>query len=145
MTNSAKHKPTRFKVNLGPKGSLPPKKQRNPRKPNLKSAFEKFTENYYNGNETEAKEVLTLYHNCGNEKIQESILTVQICHKSLSIRLAKKLFNIGSHKYNRIKDGRYKKKPGGYKPNFVSIIILLHFMFIKYGNILFNNSFVDDC
>ena len=129
MTNSAKQKPTRFKVNLGPKGNKPPKKQRNPRKPNLKSALEKFTDDYYNGNETEAQEVLHLYHNCGNEKIKESILTVLICHKSISIRLAKKLFNIGSHKYNRIKEGRYKKKPGGYKPNFVSIIIPLKFMY----------------
>ncbi len=129
MTNSEKHKPTRFKVNLGPKGNIPSKKHRNPRKPNLKSALEKFTDDYYKGNKTEAQEVIELYHNCGNEKIQESILTVLICQKCLSIQLAKKLFNIGSHKYNRIKDGRYKKKPGGYKPNFVSIIIPLNFMY----------------
>jgi len=116
----------RFNANLGPKGAKPPKRQRNPRKPKIKG-LPKFIAQYFNGDVEEANKLIQLYQK-SNLKIQESILTVLICHKKVDVRTIRELFHIGTHRFHRIKRGDHKRKPGGDKPNFVSKMRYNHFI-----------------
>ena len=108
-----------FKVKLGPKGAKPPKKRNNPRAvKDSNDDLRTFTVKFYNGDTEEVDKLLKLYRE-GNEKIKESLLSYVICHFGVPLRIVKTVFHIGAHKYKRIKQGLWKKKPGGNKPNFV--------------------------
>ena len=106
---------------LGPKGQMPIKAQRCPRKKSTLSSLHVFANKHHNGNQTEAQSVVEAYFN-GNVKFKEALLVVYICNNGMSMRLAKEVFHIGSHRYDRIKECREKLKPGGDKPTFVSTV-----------------------
>ena len=119
MEKNVNFKSQRFIVNLGPKGAKPPKPQRNPR--HLKSqGLPRLIIEFFKGDKEEVNDLLNLYLG-GDDAIQESILTFLIRHKKVPTRLMKSVFKIGTHRYNRIRNGQSRKKPGGDKPTFVSI------------------------
>ena len=109
-------------VNLGPKGRKPVKKQRKPQIPSKMTDFRKFTTKHHKGNLEEAEANVAHYFLSENSKFKEAMLVTYICNDNLSCRLAKKIFKIGSHRYLRLKQCREKEKPGGVKPNFVSVV-----------------------
>ena len=104
---------------LGPKGRIPIKTQRNPRKKTAKSAMFHFVNDYHDGDEEAAKASIESYK-IGSHAFKESILTTWININGMPLRMAKELFNIGAHKYTRLKDQRPKLKPGGPRANHVS-------------------------
>ena len=118
-----KHVSKRLDSALGPKGQIPSKTQRRPRQKSTLLPINVFAIKHHNGNQVEAEDVVKAYFN-GNEKFKEALLVVYICNNGMSMRLAKDVFHIGSHRYNRIKDCRDKQKPGGDKPNYVSNVDL---------------------
>ena len=121
MEKKVNSKLLQFIVNLGPKGAKPPKPQRNPRQ--LKSqGLPRLIIDFFKGDKEEVNDLLKLYES-SDDATQESILTFLIRHKKVPTRLMKSVFKIGTHRYNRIRNGESRKKPGGDKPSFVSIVL----------------------
>jgi len=116
---------------LGKKGSIPPIKQRFPRKKKkivesaYETAFKKFIE-LVDFDKDAAKEVMELYEESIDENVRESILLYWIGSRRLAERIARPLFKIGSSKYKRILELQNKKKPGGRKPNWVILLVNLN-------------------
>jgi hypothetical protein len=115
---------------LGAKGSMPPMKQKFPRKKKnktLQSPYENALKKFIELNDFDkdaAKEIMDLYLESNDEQVRESILLYWISSRGLAERIARPLFGIGSTKYKRLLDLQIvKKKPGGRKPNWVYLII----------------------
>ena len=122
LIRMSEQKKERCKVKLGPKGAKPPKKQLNPRKRKTQGLTRLITE-FFDGNSDEVDSILFAYET-GTPARRDSILTLLACHKKVPARLIRSIFNIGSHRFRRIKLGLTKQKPGGDKPNYVRCIIL---------------------
>ena len=118
--------------NLGKKGSILPRKQKNPRPSKKKDGKLKKGANYMGSpfwkdfvalnayNVTLSKSIMDGYWKSEDKIYKDSVITywVRVC--KMKERMARNLFGIGYSRYNSTKNGEEKKKPGGRKPNWVS-------------------------
>ena len=82
-----------------------------------------FVNDYHDGDEEAAKASIESYK-IGGRAFKESILTTWININGMPLRMAKELFNIGAHKYTRLKDQRPKLKPELCKLKYSHIIVI---------------------
>jgi len=106
------------KITLGPKGRVPIKKQRNPRKTSKVSSMTKFINDFHDGDQKAAEASIFAYQN-GSATFKEALLMTWIHINGLTLRIAKDIFKIGAFKYERLKTQRPKLKTGGPRGNFV--------------------------